>query len=338
MKVFVLCFALVVVVAGDGATNVRPNHDCSCKGYEAKAAECKWPEAIKKCDPASKEYKTYFFWCEKLNNFRDDKREGTRPNNYNRTLTCDSYKTEKERRKEKCGLKVEKGNSKRSLPIGSIPTSSPTPTSANWTASMTPIKNQGGCGSCWAFASTGLCEHHLKSVKQETILSEQQMVDCDLSNGGCNGGWPTKSLTYMNTTGLANSAYVYKAVRAANCSVPKPYAIVKRCPKPITEYYAAGNDARLRQVLAKTPVLGAMNVISSFYQYRNGIYTPANGTCSAAINHAIMIVGYGTDSITKQKYWICRNSWGTGWGERGYFKIDANKANQCGISTWFWYY
>lgn len=336
---FFIAVTFIAIVSGDRATNVRPNHDCSCKGYEAKALQCEWDASIQKCVETSDAYINYKFWCEKLNNFRKNKRAGRRPNNYNRTLTCDAYKSEEQRRKEKCGLKIEHTKMKRSLPLGSIPTTSVTSPFSNWTSTMSPVKNQGGCGSCWAFASIALCEWYLKNhdVPQYETLSDQHLVDCDLSNGGCNGGWPTKSLNYLFVNGTSNSKYAYTATRGT-CQSPLPYPRNKKCPKAIYEWNlsATGNDDRLRQVLTKTPVLGAMNVISSFFQYKSGIYTPTN--CTNQVNHAILVVGHGVDNVTNQKYWICRNSWGTGWGEGGYFKMDANTPNQCGISSYFWYY
>jgi cathepsin L len=350
MKTFTYCFGIAIfilsaAIADDHhkypkATDVKPNHDCSCKGYEAKAAECKWPEIIQKCNVTSEAYIHYKFWCDELNNFRDEKREGEIPDAYNRTLTCDSYKSLEERKKEKCGLKVEKSKTKRSLPPGAIPTASPIAPAADWTLTMTQVKDQGECGSCWAFASNGLCEWFLKNRMRRplllTTLSEQNLVDCDKSNSACDGGWPTKSLAFMNEKGVSSGMMYRYRMAQGYCHAPFPYRPIARCPKGIAENYPSGNDARLRQVLSRTPVVGAINALPGLYQYKNGIYTPQN--CSSEINHAIMVIGYGTDPITQQKYWICRNSWGAGWGDKGNFKIDANTANQCGISTWFWYY
>lgn len=340
METLKICIFVIFIISVCGApskNDVKPNHDCSCAGYQAQALECEWDASIQKCNETSEAYKNYKFWCEKLNQFRDDKRAGKRPNNYDRTLTCDAYKNEEQRRKEKCGLEVQLEKTKRSLPIGSIPSNITTAVSSNWTSYMSPVKNQGGCGSCWAFASIGLCEWYLKNYNapEYEVLSDQHLVDCNLNNGGCGGGWPTKALNYLNANGTSDFNYKYTGKRGT-CQSPLPYAMDKKCPKAVYERYGDGNDDRLRQVLSSTPVLGAMRVIGSFFQYKSGIYTPTN--CTSAINHAIMVVGFGTDEETKQKYWICRNSWGAGFGERGYFRLDANTPNQCGISSNFWYY
>lgn len=336
MKATNICIVIVLVV-GTVHSDVKPNHDCSCKGYEAKATECKWPASIQKCDTSSEAYKWYKFWCERLNHFRDEKREHHIPEYYNRTLTCDSYKSEEQRKKEKCGLKVEPVKTTRALPIGSIAQDSPIRASADWRRTFGPPRDQQSCGSCWSFASIGLCEWYLRNVspRKPITLSEQHLVDCDSSNNACDGGWPTKSLNFMRN-GVTSSFYTYKNAKGT-CKSPSRFRPIARCPKPIVEYYPSGNDTRLRQVLSKTPVVGAMNVVGSFYQYKSGLYSPTSCP-SDEVNHAILIVGYGKDPSTGRNAWVIRNSWGTSWGIGGYAFIDATDPNFCALSIYFWYY
>lgn len=346
MKTFTLYLGVAVLIlsavqADDHkypkATDVKPDHDCSCNGYEVLATKCKedWPAEIKKCNATSVAYANYKFWCEKLNKFREEKKEGERPNLAARKMTCDAYKSLAERYKEKCGLKVQPTKQKRYLPVGRVPDNSPILPSVDWSSKMTPIKDQDECGSCWAFASNAMCEYYLSGkYKRTIILSEQSLIDCDTSNSACDGGWPTKSLDFMSTKGVADGTrYQYQNSRGF-CRSPLLYATYARCPKAIAENNPNGNDNRLRQVLSKTPVIGAMNVVPGLYQHSKGIHSPLS--CPANINHAIMIVGYGTENGVK--YWIIRNSWGTQWGEKGYFKLNADTLNNCGISLWYWYY
>jgi C1A family cysteine protease len=190
MKAFTLCFFVVAVVTAVNSQGVKPNHDCTCKGYEAKAATCtesEWPASLRKCDQNSDAFKNFKKACKYLNKFRDGKRNKTYKNVGNRTLTCDAWKSMKRRNKEKCGAKPTAVPTKRSLPIGTVATTQATAAAIDWTSKMTPIKNQGQCGSCWAFATDGLCEWYLKSKSATPltppIVSDQYLVDCNLNNG-----------------------------------------------------------------------------------------------------------------------------------------------------------
>lgn len=338
MKAINICIVIELVVFAVRA-DVKPNHDCSCKGYEKKSAECNWPASIQKCDISSEAYKNFFLWCDRLNSFRDKKRNHRIPEFYNRTLTCDSYKTEEQRRKEKCGLKVEAVRTMRSLPVGIIPLESHALNSADWRTTFPPPKNQDTCGSCWAFASIGLCEWYLKNISPQRSfnLSEQHLVDCDTSNSACEHGWPGNCLEFMAANGTVDSSYSYKNAKET-CKSPLNFnPIAESCPEAIFEYYPSGNDARLKRVLSRTPVVGAMNVVPSFYQYESGLYSPSSCP-SDVVNHAIMIVGFGKEPKTGKDAWIIRNSWGTEWGVGGYAYIDATNPNVCGLSKYFWYY
>lgn len=142
-------FFIGSALAGDyeHQEDVPPNHDCSCDGYEEKADECDWPEL--KCDPESEAYKNYNYSCSKLNNFRNNKREGNINDHYNRTLTCQANMSVEERTASLCGIVVpDVEPTPRSLPAY-VALNESLPTAVNHTAKMTPIKNQGGCGSCW---------------------------------------------------------------------------------------------------------------------------------------------------------------------------------------------
>jgi hypothetical protein len=184
-----------------------------------------------------------------------------------------------------------------------------------------------------------MCEWYLNNkstspASSPIILSEQTLVDCNLNNKGCNGGWQGRALNYIAANGTASSEYPYTAVRGA-CQVPSPYAASYKCPPAFEEFFVNGNDTRLRQVLNVGPVTVPLHVGNGFFQVATGIYSPTEA-CTGILNHAVVIVGYG--SVGTQKYWIIRNSWGTSFGEGGYIKIDANKINTCGLSTWLVYF
>jgi C1A family cysteine protease len=192
---------------------------------------------------------------------------------------------------------------------------------------VTPMKNQGQCGSCWAFAAISVVEGwtFLKSEKAGTLfdLSEQQLVDCAGSTGnqGCNGGWHDKAIDYLNTAGgsCEQKDYPYKA-RNQPCQ--------KTCTpviKPNKSGKYGTTEAQLSQNLDNGPVGVAVDASGGFQSYHSGVFS---GPCGTQLNHAITAVGF---SSTPSKYWIVKNSWGTTWGDKGYIHMAQGK-NLCGIN------
>uniref|UniRef100_A0A8B9LJW2 Cathepsin L.1 n=1 Tax=Astyanax mexicanus TaxID=7994 RepID=A0A8B9LJW2_ASTMX len=204
----------------------------------------------------------------------------------------------------------------------------PLPQRVDWRAKgyVTFVKDQGLCGSCWAFSATGALEGQMFRKKGKLIsLSEQQLVDCSQSFGnlGCNGGWPSKSFDYIKSSkGLeADFTYPYKArVRViATCSG------FKSLPK--------GDENALKNAVAS---IGPISVLidtskHTFQLYKSGVYDEP-GCSSTQLNHAVLLVGYDNDP-TGKPYWLVKNSWGINWGDNGYIKMSRNKMNQCGIAT-----
>ncbi|XP_048415306.1 procathepsin L-like [Stegostoma tigrinum] len=195
---------------------------------------------------------------------------------------------------------------------------------------VTQVKNQGNCGSCWAFSATGAIEGQwFAKTKQLIPLSEQQLVDCSslYGNAGCRGGWMSNAFEYVVNSGGINSATDYRYVAEQNnCSFMinkiaakiKHYAFVIRRVKYLS-----------RAVARIGPISVAIDASKrSFQFYRQGVYN--NQQCSAHLpNHAVLVVGFG--KMDNNDYWLIKNSWGTGWGDQGYIKILKSRANICGV-------
>nr|ACG50798.1 cathepsin L1 [Fascioloides magna] len=197
---------------------------------------------------------------------------------------------------------------------------------------VTEVKDQGQCGSCWAFSSTGAMEgQYIKKFRTTVSFSEQQLVDCtrNYGNSGCNGGWMERAFEYLRRNGLeTESSYPYRAVDD-HCRYESQLGVAK-----VTGYYTehSGNEVSLMNMVGgEGPVAVAVDVQSDFSMYKSGIYQ--SETCSTYyVNHAVLAVGYGTESGTD--YWILKNSWGSWWGDQGYIRFARNRNNMCGIASY----
>jgi len=198
---------------------------------------------------------------------------------------------------------------------------------------VTPIKDQGQCGSCWSFSTTGSTEGcHFIANNKLISLSEQNLMDCSSSYGnqGCNGGLMTSAMNYIIHNGGVDteSSYPYTATQGKVCK----YKTANR-GATLKSYsnIPSGSESDLQTSVHQGPVSVGIDASQSTFQfYTNGVYYDPN--CSSQqLDHGVLAVGWGT--LSGEAYWIVKNSWGTGWGLSGYILMSRNRDNNCGIAT-----
>jgi C1A family cysteine protease len=198
------------------------------------------------------------------------------------------------------------------------------PTVFDWRDSggVTPVKNQGNCGSCWAFAAMGAFESMIKiydSVQYD--LSEQQILSCNFAESGCMGGWMDDAYQVFQSYGsVLESCMPYQASDGVPCIQTSCEVMNK-----IQGWTAVNNDVNSIKAAVQTgPVACAMTVYDDFFSYIGGCY---ENTGTDPINHGVLIVGWNDTLCSGNGAWIVKNSWGTGWGMNGFFYIKYNSCN-----------
>jgi hypothetical protein len=199
---------------------------------------------------------------------------------------------------------------------------------------LPPVRNQGSCGSCWAFAAVGVMECQILLVDGEVVnLAEQHLVDCNrggtFGNWGCNGGFISNAMFYLLTTGVTFEAwYPYKQMdmpfgECIGAPVSKPYKIARRGG------VANEVEAIKQAIYDHGPVACSVAVDDLFQAYTGGIY---NGPGAQSTNHAVILTGW--DDNNGEGYWIMRNSWGPFWGLDGYMHIRYGAAQIGSDCAW----
>eukprot|EP00490_Sorites_sp_Unknown_P004794 CAMPEP_0114658230 /NCGR_PEP_ID=MMETSP0191-20121206/15353_1 /TAXON_ID=126664 /ORGANISM="Sorites sp." /LENGTH=279 /DNA_ID=CAMNT_0001879671 /DNA_START=1588 /DNA_END=2427 /DNA_ORIENTATION=- len=209
------------------------------------------------------------------------------------------------------------------------------PSGFNWVdkGAITPVKDQGQCGSCWSFGTTGVLESHFFIAGNPLqSLSEQNLVSCDTECYACNGGWPYKAIEYVSKNGIdTEESYPYVS---GNGNVPGCQATY-HTKAAITghvvtyKYLEQNEDVMANYIANNGPIQVNVDAMTQlWWPYTGGIMT---GCCNVDIDHSVMIVGYNQTS-NGERYWIVKNSWSNTWGESGYLWLQYG-TDQCGIKT-----
>jgi C1A family cysteine protease len=215
------------------------------------------------------------------------------------------------------------------------------PSSIDWRelGAVTPVKDQGQCGSCWSFSATGAMEGAWAITTGNLVsLSEEQLVDCSKKYGNlaCNGGLMDNAFQYAIDNGMCvESDYPYTASSGSSGSSG---SCQTKCDPEVTitgcADVPANNQLALKEAVSFGPVSIAIEADQRIFQsYSSGVIT--SSTCGTELDHGVLIVGYGTENGVD--YWLVKNSWSTTWGDEGYVKIErsdsTNDIGICGIAA-----
>jgi cathepsin L len=210
------------------------------------------------------------------------------------------------------------------------------PSSLDWREKgvVTPVKDQGQCGGCWSFSSAETSESMVAiATGKLMVFSEQQILSCSTNplqcggTGGCSGATQEIAFNYSAQAGLTlEKDYPYRA-QTGRCDATKikPAAHIKGYV-----YLPPNNYSALMNAVVSAGPIAVSGAAEPWQSYESGVF---ESSCGTDVDHAIVLVGYGTDSDGKD-YWLIRNSWSAGWGENGYIRLarygDSSKGEPCG--------
>jgi cathepsin L len=198
---------------------------------------------------------------------------------------------------------------------------------------VTEVGTEGDCGASWSFSALGALEGQLAiKTGQLVALSSQNLLDCsaDYGNGACEGGLTHSAYDYIQDNGImSESDYPYEG-QQGSCRFDSSKSVTKISGYQDVDYMS---ETSLQTTVATIgPVASAVHATDNLQFYYGGIFF--DDTCNLSLtdlNHGVLIVGYGTE--LQYDYWIVKNSWGTDWGENGFYKSIRNYGNNCGIAT-----
>lgn len=206
---------------------------------------------------------------------------------------------------------------------------------------VSPVRNQGSCGSCFAFSSMGMLESRLRIATNnevKLVFSPQDVVSCSEYSQGCEGGFPYLIAgKYAQDFGVVTEDCDPYTGRDDTCKLDKCKRYYVAEYNYVGGFYGGCNEELMKMELVRNgPMVVAFEVYPDFETYRGGIYhhTGLRSKFNPFMltNHAVLAVGYGFDKDTGEKYWIIKNSWGENWGENGYFRIRRG-TNECNIES-----
>ncbi len=195
----------------------------------------------------------------------------------------------------------------------------------DWTGRLTtPVKDQGYCGSCWAFSATEQIESDsMRTHSTSYILSAEQVTQCTTKAFGCGGGWTESAYDYVKRAGgiVQDSVYPYTSYQGTTgaCKVDLNAAVIT-----VSGYTKIGSEAAMATYMQNTGPLSVCVDANSWNSYKGGVMS----VCGQSVDHCVQAVGVDTDA----GYWKVRNSWGTGWGESGHIRL-AYGQNTCAVAS-----
>ncbi|CAL4966758.1 unnamed protein product [Urochloa decumbens] len=207
------------------------------------------------------------------------------------------------------------------------------PDAVDWRerGAVTGVKNQGQCGGCWAFSAVAAMEGVNKIVTGKLVsLSEQELIDCDSKDSGCNGGDMGNAFQFVIDNGGIDTEADYPFI-----GTDRACDAIRENRKVVTidsyEMVPPNNEKALQKAVANQPISVAIDAAGpAFQHYTSGIF---NGVCGLKLDHGVTAVGYGSED--GEDFWIVKNSWGPGWGEGGYIRMARNvllPMGKCGIA------
>eukprot|EP01113_Clastostelium_recurvatum_P034242 TRINITY_DN461_c0_g1_i1.p1 TRINITY_DN461_c0_g1~~TRINITY_DN461_c0_g1_i1.p1 ORF type:complete len:336 (+),score=92.09 TRINITY_DN461_c0_g1_i1:30-1010(+) len=249
------------------------------------------------------------------------------------------------------GVKRTPGNPPQGNPILDVEVVADPPASFDsrqkWPmcTSIATIRDQGHCGSCWAFGcAEALSDRFCIQGKVNVTLAPQDLTSCDGGSSGCDGGMPAQAWSYAKSQGVVTEscmAYAMGTCHHPGCSDWPTPSCNKTCdngsPKAASKHFAAtaygisSNVAKIQtEIMTNGPVEVSFDVYEDFATYSSGVYVHKTGSFLGG--HAVKAIGWGVDSASNQPYWLIANSWNTSWGMDGYFMILRGK-DECGIES-----